>query len=535
MNNVPVQRNWRTNILGKLLTGDITFNIVIDPVYEDDHNVNVPYATINGVAYASFAEAMAAVQSGETIKLEGETTLEGIADSKLFTVNKNITIDLNGYGFVAKMPDVTKNSSIFEVVNGGELTITGEGDVKVVTAKADNCLAAFINNIGGTVNLNGGNWTMTAYDNWQDALIPTFVDNNSNTANVTLNINGGTYTFNRNLFRNFANGKSTVATMNINGGTFNGRESDAGAIWNQKPYAAAPDGAGVINVMGGTFNNVVIDDEFNGLTLLSSENLAEVANGGIFVLTDDITVTNTNNLHTQAATANITINGNGNSIVSSASSIDDFQWSEDQTISYMSTILSSAQGSNAKVTVNNLSFEGTMTALNLGHYVNSSSNWYTTELNNVNVIDTKVVSFSAGISPAVCVYGTATLNNCNIYGTTLSELDTDPKWPVYDLAAVNYTNVTINGGKIGSIYMWNQAEVTINENTKVKTIVIRGNMNASKYGLKINAGATVGTIDLSAITSKARVNITIESGATVSSIVANGNTYESIEAFKNAQ
>ena len=30
LNSVPVQRNWRTNILGKLLTGDITFNIVID-------------------------------------------------------------------------------------------------------------------------------------------------------------------------------------------------------------------------------------------------------------------------------------------------------------------------------------------------------------------------------------------------------------------------------------------------------------------------------------------------------------------------
>ena len=36
LNSVPVQRNWRTNILGKLLTGDITFNITIDPVYDGD-------------------------------------------------------------------------------------------------------------------------------------------------------------------------------------------------------------------------------------------------------------------------------------------------------------------------------------------------------------------------------------------------------------------------------------------------------------------------------------------------------------------
>lgn len=275
LNAVPVQRNWRTNILGKLLTGNITFNIVVDPVYEDDHNIIAPYATINGVEYKSFAEAMAAVQDGETIKLEGETTLEGVANSKLFSVDKNITIDLNGYGFVANMPDVTVSSSIFEVVNGGELTIIGEGNVKFVTKKADNCIAAFINNLGGTVNLKGGKWTMTALE-YPDALLPTFVDNNSNTSSVTLNIYGGTYTFHRNLFRNFANaashnGYATVATMNIYGGTFNGRESDAGAIWNQKPAATVPDGAGVINVMGGTFNNVVINDEFAGVVYVESQ------------------------------------------------------------------------------------------------------------------------------------------------------------------------------------------------------------------------------------------------------------------------
>ncbi len=275
LNSVPVQRNWRTNILGKLLTGDITFNIVIDEEFEDDHNVMVPYTTINGVAYPSFAEAMAAVQDGETIKLEGETTLDGVADDYLFTIDgKSITIDLNGYGFVANVPDVTQNSAIFRVAKNSGLTIEGEGNVKVTTNKAPNVLAAFINNDGGTVNLKGGNWTMTALE-YPDALIPTFVDNNSNVNSATLNIYDGTYTFHRNLFRNFANAAGhnnceTVATMNIYGGTFNGRESDAGAIWNQKPSENTPDGAGVINVMGGTFNNVNINDDFSGLVYVNN-------------------------------------------------------------------------------------------------------------------------------------------------------------------------------------------------------------------------------------------------------------------------
>lgn len=276
LNNVPVQRNWRTNIVGKILTGDITFNIVIDEEFEDDHNVVLPYATIGDVVYKSFADAMAAVKDGETIKLEGETTLDGVADGNLFTIkDKSITIDLNGYGFVATVPDVTKNSSIFYVAKNSGLTIVGEGNVKVTTNKAPNVLAAFINNDGGTVNLKGGNWTMTALE-YPDALIPTFVDNNSNVNSATLNIYDGTYTFHRNLFRNFANAAghnsyATVATINIYGGTFNGRESDAGAIWNQRPSTATPDGAGIINVMGGTFNNVNISDDFSGVVYVNNQ------------------------------------------------------------------------------------------------------------------------------------------------------------------------------------------------------------------------------------------------------------------------
>lgn len=36
--NYPVQRNYRTNIIGKILTGDATFNITIDPIYDGEYN-----------------------------------------------------------------------------------------------------------------------------------------------------------------------------------------------------------------------------------------------------------------------------------------------------------------------------------------------------------------------------------------------------------------------------------------------------------------------------------------------------------------
>ena len=38
LTNVPVQRNWRTNILGQILTGNLQFNITINPAYDDDYN-----------------------------------------------------------------------------------------------------------------------------------------------------------------------------------------------------------------------------------------------------------------------------------------------------------------------------------------------------------------------------------------------------------------------------------------------------------------------------------------------------------------
>ena len=36
--NYPVQRNYRTNIIGKILTGDATFDITIDPIYDGEYN-----------------------------------------------------------------------------------------------------------------------------------------------------------------------------------------------------------------------------------------------------------------------------------------------------------------------------------------------------------------------------------------------------------------------------------------------------------------------------------------------------------------
>ena len=38
--NMPIQRNWRTNIIGDLLTSKENFRVVVEPGFEDDYNEN---------------------------------------------------------------------------------------------------------------------------------------------------------------------------------------------------------------------------------------------------------------------------------------------------------------------------------------------------------------------------------------------------------------------------------------------------------------------------------------------------------------
>lgn len=480
--NVPVQRNYRTNIIGTILTTTGEFKIVVDEEFDKpDYIINV-----NDVLKNILETIKTAVDNGEkNIVVDAMNLNIGALDAAFNTLLipdgttvtlKNAVVEGRSYGNKVDGKIIFENCTF---THTGAYSIHFDGGKGEVEFK--NCALYGWNSFGSTLG-KVSFYDSRLYGNGTYALIRSYV---------------------------------ALYLENCYINTLDAIQDDE---W--------PEGVEAVNGATKTETNCIYASEVEKI-------VADIEDAGIVNLTKDLIVSKNSNIHTQNLTESLTINGNNYTITSYAESVDDFQW-EGGNIPAMSTILSSAQGSNAKVTVNNLNFTGTMSALMLGHYVNSSSNWYNTELNNVNVINAEVVSFSANTAPAVCVYGTATLNSCNIYGTTLSPLDTDPMWPVYDLAAVNYTDVTINQSKIGSLHMWNQAKVTIGNGTTVESIIIRGNMNATKYGLTIRDGAIVGCIDLSAITDKTRINITIESGATVSKIVANGVEYTSLDEWKNA-
>ena len=108
LNAVPVQRNWRTNIIGKILTGDVTFNITIDPIYDGEYNNGEARpVNINGVYYATIQDAVNNVKDGEVIKVATGTYTEVVK----VTGGKNFTLEAAGPNVVIAALDHQSNGT----------------------------------------------------------------------------------------------------------------------------------------------------------------------------------------------------------------------------------------------------------------------------------------------------------------------------------------------------------------------------------------------------------------------------------------
>lgn len=123
LNAVPVQRNWRTNIIGKILTGDVTFNITIDSIYDGEYNNGEAQpVNINGVYYATIQDAVNNVKDGDVIKVATGTYTEvvKVASGKNFTLEAagpNVVIaaldhQSNGTPSTVKVKGITFDNSI---------------------------------------------------------------------------------------------------------------------------------------------------------------------------------------------------------------------------------------------------------------------------------------------------------------------------------------------------------------------------------------------------------------------------------------
>ena len=168
VSSVPLKENYRTNIVGNLLTSKVDYQIVVDAVfYEPDSSLEpMPVATAQ-----SLQEAINAVPAGLTgqIQLTDDIDLADLLSTRASDNKQTLTVpngtaislDLNGYSLTA-VDNTEKNYSVID--NRGELTIvnTKANTVSKITTSAtvnsgwNRYSAVLANNPGGKLTVGAG-------------------------------------------------------------------------------------------------------------------------------------------------------------------------------------------------------------------------------------------------------------------------------------------------------------------------------------------------------------------------------------------
>ncbi len=201
VSSVPVQRNYRTNIYGSLLTNSVNINVEIVPDFnKPDYEGEKFEATVkvNGEEYPNFAAAVEAVNAGDAgtynVVLQGTTSWEtgdaGGNANKCFT-NPASTVNLD--------------------LNGKSLTMTGSGGF---------VNAAKMNITNGTIV----DKTAYKYENGETAREFTYLE-----------FEGGEYAFDNVTFNNsvmFKGTKATATNCIFKGiATLTSNQSDEYCLW----------------------------------------------------------------------------------------------------------------------------------------------------------------------------------------------------------------------------------------------------------------------------------------------------------------
>ena len=249
--NVPVQRNYRTNIVGNLLTSQVQFNITIDNNYDDDNN-------------PVFAE----VKTGISKDGIGNYVVSTEVADKTTAINDILT-DAKESGISevkVTLPDGEYSAKLYSGSSIGisSLTIAGNGDtqvkfndLQVMTSLFDELV---IENCE-VLHMATKSWGMIVFGG-------------SGKAN-------GVYTVRNCKFNGvntqgiYINETASGATYNIEGCTFDGDFGTEGAITIQNN----PDVNHIVNIKNCTFSNipntshkVYIIYDYNGWTLNTENN-----------------------------------------------------------------------------------------------------------------------------------------------------------------------------------------------------------------------------------------------------------------------
>lgn len=145
--STPVQSNWRTNIVGNLLTDQVVFNVEIVPAFEQpDEDIDLQNISKLSALKALFA-------NGGTAKLVEDITID---ETLAVPAGKEVILDLNGHEInnAEDLWNETTGDWSLVSVRGGSLTIKGDGLLK---AKENDCFAVDVQD-GGHVIIEDGEY-----------------------------------------------------------------------------------------------------------------------------------------------------------------------------------------------------------------------------------------------------------------------------------------------------------------------------------------------------------------------------------------
>ena len=160
--DVPVKRNFRTNIYGDLLTGNAGYKVDINEGFGEGDIQYLPFE-VNGVGYSTLAEAVEAAADGATIVLLADVDFDA-DETVTIPAGKTLTLDLNGKTVIGVSNDADKNddgkltSADNEVMIDVRGTLTVKNGTITTLHASDNfgwnaCTEVFYLGFNGTLNV----------------------------------------------------------------------------------------------------------------------------------------------------------------------------------------------------------------------------------------------------------------------------------------------------------------------------------------------------------------------------------------------
>lgn len=220
-------------------------------------------AKVGDTYYKTLSAAVAAAQSGETVKL-----LANIAEGATIPADKTVTLDLNGKNIKPTTGDA--------IVNKGNLTIVGSGEV----AAQNGGSAAIANFPGATANVNGGTFVSAHWyviKNLGNMTIDgpvTIKKPDGNTDTSSLVDNGWVNPSDLVAGEQVA-AQADKAKLTIKSGKFTGKSGSAScSVIKNDDYAT-------LDISGGNFDSTNNKNTSNATTILNW-NVATIS-GGTFI------------------------------------------------------------------------------------------------------------------------------------------------------------------------------------------------------------------------------------------------------------